>query len=64
MYDEIGHWQWLAYGMGLLITFFMLYYCMIKSAIYWRYRLYQSDVTVPILDGSVSGKTTEQESNT
>ena len=59
MYDEVSHWQWLAWGIGLLLFFYCLYYIMIKSAQYVRLRLYPPQVTVPILNEF--GRTTTEE---
>ena len=46
MYDEVSHWQWLAWGMGCLLFMFFIYYMMIKSAEYVT-RLYQGNQTLP-----------------
>lgn len=59
MWNEASHWQTLGLGLGLLLAFYFLYWCMIKSAMYWRYRLYQNDVTVPILN-ELHNNTTEE----
>ena len=64
MWNEPQHWIWLGWGMGLLLAIFIIYYVMIKSAECVRYRVYQSDVTVPILDDSYRRQFTEENVST
>ena len=53
----LGDWSYL--------IFFLLYYCMIKSAEYVRFRLYPPDSVLPLIDNELargrtsSTKTTE-----
>lgn len=61
MWNEPQHWIWLAWGLGLLLVVFIIYYVMIKSAECVRYRVYQSDVTVPILHESFRQQTKTEE---
>lgn len=51
-------------GIGLLLFFFLMYYCMIKSVEHVRYRLYPPDVVLPLIDNELhSRKFTTEESS-
>jgi hypothetical protein len=61
MWDDSEHWYWLGWGIALILFFFALYWAMIKSANYFRYRLYPPEQTVPILHEFSSTATKETE---
>jgi hypothetical protein len=64
MWNEPEHWRWLGMGIGLILFFFLLYYCMIKSAEHVRLRLYPPDTVLPLLDNELTRRksTTEKPS--
>lgn len=61
MWNEPEHWRWLAWGIGLILFFFLLYYCMIKSAEHVRLRLYPPDVVLPLIDNELTRRKSTSE---
>ena len=61
MWNEPEHWQWLGMGIGLLLFFFLLYYCMIKSAEHVRLRLYPPDAVLPLIDNELTRRESTSE---
>ena len=63
MEDQFEHWYYVALGLLLFIFFIILYWAMLKSAYYMRYRVYTPEQTLPILDESSSATVEKKKTN-